>query len=251
MKTFTFWKTSAHLLIPLESRPNCKSLHPAGRQIQPCWDHTSVLCLDLPPPLCNSDIVYLLRCQSSEPGSKFSLDLNSIHVVPPTVQVPANTSDAPSWSTLSHFLRQRCDHISLLSQAKQSVVYLLETHPADWDSLAQGRLRVQKTPNLIDAGSSMCPSGRNNQPPNSSQYFCCLTLIICCSGLKRHHILVETLFWFSPWFPPAALHKYSLISDSLGQQMLFRVAEAGAYNCWLGRARRTPEMETEVELRPN
>lgn len=89
-----------------------------GRHIQPCWEHTSVLCLDLPPPLCDSDIVYLLRCQSSEPGSKFSLDLNSIHVVPPTVQVPANTSDAPSWSTLGHFLRQRRDHISLLSQSR-------------------------------------------------------------------------------------------------------------------------------------
>lgn len=122
------------------------NLRSASCQIKPRWN----LCFDLPPLLCNSYIVYLLHCQSAEPGSKFPLDLNSICEVPPIVQVLANTSDALSWSTLRHFLQWQCDRVSLLSQAAQSAVYLLEMHPAGWDWLAQGRLRVQKTPYVIN-----------------------------------------------------------------------------------------------------
>lgn len=75
------------------NRKECP-LDSTGRQIR-SYNLSNVLCFDLPPSLSNSDIVYLLHCWSSKPVGRFSLDLNSIHVIPPTVHVPANPSGTP------------------------------------------------------------------------------------------------------------------------------------------------------------
>lgn len=107
---------------------------PAVRsQIQICsYYHLDVLRCVSSCSLCNSDsIVKLLHCRSSRVGGRFSLELNSIPIIPPIMHVPANTRTIDTPREALTFLFSVCSAGTSLNRKDFSIIFVgnyLETH---------------------------------------------------------------------------------------------------------------------------